>query len=302
MLNITLMVEMKELIFKIVRLSGLPYIFREIIQKNKVTILLFHNVSKETAELTFNYLAKRYNIIPLNDFIEAIEKNDENKIPKKALIITFDDGDVRNYKILPLVIKNKIPLTIFLCSSIINSNHQFWFKFKDQRISISKLIRVSNEERLDILSQAGFTQDKEYDEPQALQKAHINEMKEYIEMQSHTMTHPSLPACDDNEARKEIFNSKEMLEREYELKIYALSYPHGNYSERDILLLKEAGYKCGITVDFGFNTIETDVFRLKRLSLQDTDDINELIVKASGVWAFLRTINGLKQEYGFIKE
>ncbi len=64
---------------------------------------------------------------------------------------------------------------------------------------------------------------------------------------------------------------------------------------------KDAGYKCGITVDFGYNTINTDVFRLKRISVNDTEDINELIVKTSGVWAFIKTRNGRKQEFGFTK-
>ena len=113
-------------------------------------------------------------------------------------------------------------------------------------------------------------------------------MKHYVNFQSHTQYHPILPKCNKREARKEIFGSKEILENKYGLKINSISYPNGNYSERDILLLKEAGYKCGITVDFGYNTIETDIFRLKRLDVNDTDDINELIVKASGVWQFFR--------------
>ena len=290
---------MGKMIFRIIRLSGLPFLFREILQKNKISVLMFHDISKEIAEQTFNYLSKKYNIIHLNDFIEAIDKRDKNKIPKKALIITFDDGHIRNYEILPVVKKYNIPVTIFLCASIINTNRHFWFKFKNQLISISILKNKSNKEKLDILSKMGFEKDKEFDKPQALQKSHIDEMKNYVNMQSHTLYHPCLPKCDNDEARTEIFNSKEILERDYKLKINAISYPNGDYSERDILLAKEAGYKCGITVDFGFNTIKSDVFRLKRLSVNDTDDINELIVKASGVWAFFKTRNGRKQGFGF---
>lgn len=123
-------------------------------------------------------------------------------------------------------------------------------------------------------------------------------MKHYVNFQSHTLFHPILPKCNNDEARVEICNSKEILEREYMLEINAISYPNGDYSERDILLAKEAGYKCGITVDFGFNSIKTDVFRLKRLSVNDTSNLDELIVKASGVWSFLKRKNGYKQEFG----
>jgi peptidoglycan/xylan/chitin deacetylase (PgdA/CDA1 family) len=288
----------KKLVFKALRISGLPFLFRELIQKNKVTILLFHDISRETAEQSFSYLSRKYNIIDLNDFIEACDKKDKTKIPKKALIITFDDGHIRNHEMLPVIRKYNIPVTIFACSSIVNTNRHYWFKFNHETISTPELRRKSNLERLAILSRAGFKQDREFDKPQALQKAHLDEMKHYVNIQSHTMFHPILPKCNDSEARTEIFNSKSMLEREYGLRINAISYPHGDYSERDIVLSKQAGYKCGLTVDFGFNTIDTDVFRLKRICVNDTDDINELIVKSSGLWEFIRTRNGRKQDFG----
>ena len=47
---------MKKLVFKILRYSGLPFLFREIFQRNKVSILLFHDISRETALQTFNLI------------------------------------------------------------------------------------------------------------------------------------------------------------------------------------------------------------------------------------------------------
>ena len=44
---------MKRLIFKVLRFSGLPFIFREFIQKNKVTILMFHDISKASGRKNF---------------------------------------------------------------------------------------------------------------------------------------------------------------------------------------------------------------------------------------------------------
>ncbi len=82
------------------RFSGLPFFFREIKQRNTVTILLFHDINPRTAGKTFNYLAQKYNIIPLNVFVEAIEARDMTKIPQYALILTFDDGHKGNYSLL----------------------------------------------------------------------------------------------------------------------------------------------------------------------------------------------------------
>ncbi len=287
---------MNKFLFRLLRLTGLPLIFREIIQRNKVTILLLHDISIETAETIFNYILKKYAIIDLDDYIKAVEE--KISLPKKSIIFTFDDGYIRNYELLPIIKKKNIPITIFLCSSIINTKRHFWFKYKSNK-PLEKLKHISNKERLEVLSKLGFEQEKEYDTFQTLQKSHINEMKNFVNFQSHTLFHPILPKCDMEEARREIVESKKNLEKKYNLKIKAISYPNGDYSEREINIAKKAGYKCGITVDFGYNNLNSDLFRLKRLSVNDTNDINELIVKASGLWAFLKTRNGRKQEYGY---
>lgn len=282
--------QVKKIIFTILRISGLPVIIRELVQRNRVTILLFHDISKETAEQTFSYLSRKYNIVGLDDFIEASETHQRSKLPKKALIITFDDGHIRNYEILPVIKKYNVPLTIFLCASIINTNRNFWFRSDSLSISVPEFKQVSKDWFRD-LSEFGFEIETEYDMPQALQNHHIDEMKLWVNFQSHTMNHPILPKCNESEAIEEIFGSKIILEDTYKLKINAISYPNGDYSERDILLSKKAGYRCGVTLDYGYNTINTDIFKLKRLSVNDTDDIHELIVKASGLWFISKTIN-----------
>ena len=135
----------------------------------------------------------------------------------------------------------------------------------------------------------------------------ISEMKDYVDFQSHTMFHPILPSCDDNEARKEIFESKEFLENEYGLPINKIAFPNGDFSERDMLLVKEAGYKCSLTTEPGFNTLSSNIFRLKRISVLDNLNKNELAVLVSGIriYAFnLKTVfnktkrkNNLKGNY-----
>lgn len=290
---------MNKILFKILRYIGLPVLFREIIQKNKVTILLFHDINNKTADKTFAYLKKKYNIIDLNVFIDALEKKDFSEIPPKALIITFDDGHIRNYEMLPAVKKHRIPITIFLCASIINTNRHFWSKHIKNPNLTSYLKKLPNDKRLEILSENDFRQDKEFEKPQALQREQIDEMSSFINMQSHTLFHPILPNCRYDVAKSEITLSKKILETDFDLNINAIAYPNGDYSDRDIEMTKNAGYKCGITVDYGFNTITSDPFKLKRISVNDTADLNELIVKASGVWAFIKTLNGRKQNFGY---
>ncbi len=288
---------MKNLLFLGIRVTGLPALIREIVQRDKVTILLFHDINKETAEKSFSYLSKKYNIIGLNDFLDAYEKKDADILPKKSLIITFDDGHIRNYTLLSIIKKYNIPVTIFLCASIINTNRHFWFRYEDLLLSSSE-VKQNVTQWYEDLANYGYQKDREFENPQALQKNQIEEMKPYINFQSHTLYHPILPRCRGSEAETEINKSKEILEKDYGLKINAISYPNGDYSERDIIFVKNAGYTCGITIDFGYNTLKTNLFRLNRLSVNDTNNMSELIVKASGLWAFVKTIIGKKHGYG----
>lgn len=290
---------MKRLLYKILRHSGLVFIFREIIQRNKITLLLYHDLSREAAEKTFPYLKKHYNIIPLADYIKAHQDPNKHSLPKKALVITFDDGHIRNYQLLPVAQRLQLPITIFLCAGIINTNRHYWFTFKHPNLSKAALKRASNKQRLKMLREAGFTPEREFQTPQAMNRQQILEAKDHFDLQAHTMTHPCLPRCTDAEAKEEIIESKKVLEKDYGLRINALAYPNGDYSDRDISLAKEAGYECAITVDFGYNTLQTDPYRLKRLSVNDTADLDELAVKASGVWQFFKTRNGKKQGYGW---
>ncbi len=78
------------------------------------------------------------------------------------------------------------------------------------------------------------------------------------------------------------------MEQEYGLGIYALAYPNGAYSEREVTLAHRAGYECAVTTEVGYNGPATDLYRLKRLGLTDAAGTNELLVKTSGVWGWLR--------------
>jgi peptidoglycan/xylan/chitin deacetylase (PgdA/CDA1 family) len=292
---------MKKLLFKLIRYSGLPFIFSSIIQRNKVTILLFHDIDPKYAKKIFTYLSKNYNIIDLNYFIDAYYGEIKNELPEKSLIITFDDGHSRNYELLPILKELKIPITIFLCSSIVNTKRQFWFKFKNKSLSVKTLKSKSNIERLKELRRDGFEQHLEFESPQALDLNQINEMRTYVNFQSHTMFHPILPKCTLKESDLELSSSKAELELMLDKNINTISYPNGDYSEREIALARKCGYKCGITVDYGFNSLNSDIFKLKRISVNDTINLDELIVKATGVWAFIKTLNGKVQGYGYTK-
>lgn len=288
---------MSGIVYKAIKWSGLAWLWREMVQRRKVTFLLFHDMEAADAERNFGYLKQHYNIIGLNDYLDAVRN--KKHLPNKAVVITFDDGHASNYTLLPIIKRMQIPVTIFLCSSIVGTHRHFWFRHSTEiKPQVETLKKNLNGQRLETLRQYGFAQEQEYDEIQALSKEQIEEMTPWVNFQSHTCFHPILPQSDYTTAENEIKDSKQQLEETFGLTINALSYPNGDYSERDIYLAQTAGYECGVTVDSGYNGIKSNLFRLKRFSVNDAENTTELMVKASGCYALLKH-RLHKPSYGF---
>jgi peptidoglycan/xylan/chitin deacetylase (PgdA/CDA1 family) len=261
-------------------------LIRETIQRRRVTIIFYHDPSPKTLGTHLAELQRTYNLISLRQFVEAHRAGTINTLPPKALVVTLDDGHAGNFKLEPLLKQLNVPITIFLCSGIVESASRFWFKHVGSEVEALK--HQGDAERLTRLQRLGFDQTVEGAEGDALSKHEIEQLSSLVDFQSHTVSHPVLPYCSSEKARDEIFRSKQDLEREYGFVIYALSYPNGDYSDREIVLARGAGYRCALTADVGFNSGRTDPFRLKRIGIDDTDGVDELLVKTCGLWGWIK--------------
>jgi peptidoglycan/xylan/chitin deacetylase (PgdA/CDA1 family) len=288
-LFIALKKTIRSIFFTFIRISGIPFLLREIVQRKRISIVLFHDIQPDSAENIFFYIKKKYNVISLNSYINAVKNKNSSDIPPKSLILTFDDGHSGNYKLLPLIKSSGIPVTIFLCAGIISTNKSFWFKLNMPGKIKEELKLLPNDERLKIVSEMELNDEEEdKDNQKALNEFQIIEMKQHVDFQSHTVTHPVLTKCSDTDATYEIKESKRILEEQFNLNINAFSYPNGNYSDREVDILKKNGYECGLTTDCGYNDIKSDLFRLKRFSGGDHSNKNEAIVRLSGLWSFIQ--------------
>ena len=275
--------------FLLLRMSALPYFVRELAQRRRVTILVYHKPSPQTIDCHFKALRRRYNIVSLTDYL-AYRRNAHEHLPPKPLIVTFDDGHQGNYALKQILEKHGIRATSFLCSGLVGTNRHFWFETEMSNSVRQGLKRVADEERLDVLAGLGFSETAEQPTRQALSAGEIEDMKSVVDFQSHTVYHPLLPQCSEPRAFDEISRSKIQLEDKFGLSIYALAYPNGDYSAREIAAAEKSGYQCALTLDWGFNSRETPAFQLKRICINDDAGIDELIVKASGVWGFLKNL------------
>ncbi len=278
---------MREIVYLTVRITLLPFLLRRTIQKNAVTILTFHNIEYNTARLLFAFIKKEYTPIALSQYIDILYNQNSSIVPQRGMIITLDDGYKENYRLLPLAKENNIVPTIFICSSVVDTNHKLWFNIIRNKRQKRKLKKIADEDRVKICS---AWQKEMKDKLQArvfLNHSEMIEMRNYFEFQSHTITHPILSKCSKEKSREEISLSKKVLEDKFGFVISALAFPNGSYTSREVDYLKQAGYKCGLTLNFHYNTSKSDPFQVSRIPLNDDAGINEIVVKASGLYDLL---------------
>jgi len=82
-------------------------------------------VSPETLRMNLEVLSDYFDFISLNEWLER--KLNSQPLPRKACVISFDDGWADNYEYaFPILYKAAVPATIFIVAGMIGSGRQFW--------------------------------------------------------------------------------------------------------------------------------------------------------------------------------
>ena len=247
------------------------------------------------------YLADHCCVLSLEDALARTKRND---LPENAIVLTFDDGYRDNYLYAyPVLRELSLPATIFLATDAIGSGRVLWHDkvfsaFRETRMCVLKGIGGSREEySLSNLSEKLQAQDKIIT---FLRSLNDNERSFWIErliealvsdsrdldpklmltwddvkimhqhgmsFGSHTVNHPILSRLTREKARREIYDSKQIIEHKLGSSVTTFAYPGGkkeDFNEETKKIVGEAGYTCGLTAIFGTNTIEQDSFELKR--------------------------------------
>jgi peptidoglycan/xylan/chitin deacetylase (PgdA/CDA1 family) len=288
----------KEILSFLVRYSGLHLVISNTYAKNKVAIILYHDITRDKLQQHLGYLSKYYNFITLDLLVQAIHEESWKDIPSKSLVITFDDGHRGNFQLLEVLKKYEVTPTSYLCSHLINSNRKFWWNVcKEEQIYLLKT--YSNGERQLLLGQwYNYTPVKQYpdQERETLSLDELVAMQDYVDFQSHSCYHPILTSCSDEECQQEIFESGKEIERITGKAVKHFSFPNGNYSQREIDLIKEAGYRSARTTELGWNDLTTDPYKLKIVGIADNSSTNFLAMQLSGIthiiWRILNRFFG----------
>jgi len=259
-----------------------------------VKILLYHDIEHELFKGHVEYLNSNYQIITLDEMLRNFSAGIKLK---NTFVITFDDGIKENFQLLKTIIRHQIKPTIFITTGLINTNKRFWFNGLCQK-SLIDLLSCSNSNRLKIINN-----ESEYvGERDALNQFEVDQMKKFVDFQPHTISHPSLVQCSDDELENEIVSSCEAVECITGEAPHSFAPPFGIYDDRVISILRKQNIKCSLSLNPGVNFSNDNLFDLKRIGVPKSCDINEFIVRIDGVWDKIRTLPFLKNFSSFYKQ
>jgi peptidoglycan/xylan/chitin deacetylase (PgdA/CDA1 family) len=179
-----------------------------------------------------------YRVLPLHAAIDVLHSHLEIREP--AVAITVDDGHRSVYtEMFPLILKHRIPVTLFIYPSAI-SNAPYALTWQQ--------IRKMQESGL-------------------------------VEVQSHTYWHPNFrkerarlaAAQYDAFVKVQLERSRQTLESRLGIKVDALAWPFGIYDLQLEAEARQAGYQAAFAYEGGPARAGCDEFAIPRIPVSDHD-------------------------------
>ncbi len=190
---------------------------------------------------------KRHAYTPLRfSDLKAAEEGAQ-PMPRRPVLITFDDGYANNYEVaFPILEEFGMKANIFLVYETID-HHNAWHDPAGE-----PWLRMLTWEQVRRMQESGL-----------------------VEFGSHTMRHRHLPSLSPEDARWEIKESRRRIEDKLGRTVFGFAYPYGAgaYDPRLRGLAREAGYRYDFGIRQGISPLPWDPASgpLKRLFVRGGD-------------------------------
>jgi len=254
--------------------------------------IYFHNPTKKEFESIVKWLRKRgFHFISLSDLNKIATK--EAPFPKGAVLITVDDGWRTNKtNIVEVANDYQIPITIFVSTGPAEEGAYWWSYAREaikrglQLPSVAELKKLPNDKRLDTIDNI---KKKITLEREALTPLEVKEisLSNFITIGGHTHTHPILVNCSNECVNRELNLSKDKLASWTGKEVEFFAYPNGDFSLREIEILKKLDYKLGFANNAQYLTIEildNNLYAIPRFGFLEGASFAENICRVVGVW------------------
>jgi peptidoglycan/xylan/chitin deacetylase (PgdA/CDA1 family) len=272
---------------------------------SRLTVLTYHRVLREPDPLNagdidapgfdmqMRVLRSLFNVLPLP---EALAQLQRRELVPRAVALTFDDGYADNAEVaLPILRAHGLAATFFIATGYLDGGYM-WNDGVAEAIRHATLREIdglpldstaARMRAIDTLrDRLKYLSPEERDAavtallnrcnappPRDLMmtSAQIRKLAESgMTLGGHTVRHPILKVLDESRARAEITSGKQQLESILDKPVELFAYPNGrpgqDYGEREVSLVREAGFTAAFSTRHGMVTGGTEPFEQPRMN------------------------------------
>lgn len=239
-----------------------------IIFNQDISILMYHSISEDKTDpwavsissfrSEMEWLKKNnYKVVTLE---QACNYLNQNKIPKKTIVITFDDGCIDFLEnAAPTLKEFGFSSTLFIPIGVVGGN-TYWEPPEKQK-------KVMDWSELKNILDLGHS------------------------IGSHGIMHKDLTKLDTEELKKELEESKNTLQEKLKVVVKSFSYPWGKFTERETIEVEKSGYLCAVTVGNKIGNYSfTNKFVLNREVMGNKETTKSLSLKLNRFNKLIKSI------------
>jgi poly-beta-1,6-N-acetyl-D-glucosamine N-deacetylase len=266
---------------------------KERAQRGEIILsVYFHDPAKELFEKTIHWFQKNgFQFISVDTLREILIES--RPFPKAAVVLSADDGWKNNYEnIIEVANRLRVPVTIFATTTPVETGEAYWWSYFQaaQKMGLINESPRVMKQRTDV-QRVEFVNELKSKIELSRESLTVEQVKQadktsFVSIESHTVTHPMLSKCSDHKSKFEIIESKKILEGWLQKPITQFAYPNGDYTEREIRYLHEAGYEIAFSTeaDYVYSNKHHDIYQIPRFDVLEEVSFTENICRMTGIW------------------
>ena len=254
-------------------------------------------------EARMRWVKSNFNVLPLGAAVQALR---DDRLPRRALCVTFDDGYANNHAIaLPILRRLGLPATFFVATGFLDGGCMFNdlvieavrrapgpdLRLEDLGLGHHALASVEQRARAieGILSSLKYFQPGRRHQVAAevalragaagpadlmMTSDQVRSLHEAgMSVGAHTVNHPILAEISATEARDEMAQSRARLEEITGAPVRLFAYPNGmplrDYRREHAELARALGFEAAVSCAWGAARPGDDLFQLPRFTPWD---------------------------------
>ncbi len=271
----------------------------------RLVVLAYHTVADpDRFAQQITHLAAAMQPVSLDEVIEA--QAGGQALPRRAVLVTFDDGDRSVYEqALPVLREHGVPAAVFVIAGLLDSRKPFWWIEAEGLLrrggraailgevgpvaAVAALKRLPDEQRLAALEELRRSAGGTPPEMPQLRRSELRRLESAgVRVGNHTLTHPCLDRCTREKVGFELSRAHDILTEALGSPPAAFAYPNGNWDARAAAHLRDLGYAAAFLFDHRIGRYPpADALSISRVRVNSTTPLDRFRIIVSGLHPFL---------------